>query len=38
MGVLAEGAASVQLNVELVIVAARPVNVHAIGVIGIACN
>lgn len=38
MSVLAEGAASIQLNVELVVVAARPVNVHAIGIVRVACN
>lgn len=38
MSVLAEGAAPIQLNVELVVVSARPINVHAIGIVRVACN
>lgn len=38
MSVLAEGAAPIQLNVELVVIAARPVNVHAVGIVRVAWN
>lgn len=38
MSVLAEGAATIQLNIELVVVAASSVHVHAVRVIGVAFN
>lgn len=38
MSVLAEGAATIQLDVELVVVAASSVHVHAVRVIGVAFN
>lgn len=38
VGVLAKGAAAIQLNVKLVVIPARTIDVHAVRIVRVACN